>query len=111
MSLSEDQSKLIREAIEAGKRANQQALGRVTLPLRGKRYVVLANRDGPTAAGKLYKQILGDASGTQGFAADPIVRLNGGNREFLQIRGQKRKLLRYVDGSGEDWKYTREGTK
>jgi len=70
MSLSEDQSKLIREAIQAGRRPNPQAMGRVTLPLGGKRYVVLANGSGPTAAGKLYKEIMGDASGTQGFAAD-----------------------------------------
>ena len=76
-----------------------------------KRYVILANGRGPTPAGRLYKEILGENTGAHGLGADNIVRLNNGNREFLQVRGQKRKLLRYLEGDGEDWTYTQAGLK
>ena len=72
MSLSEDKIKLIREAVESGKRANPQAMGRVTLPLGGKRYAILANGSGPTPAGKLYKELVGSASGAHGLAAEGV---------------------------------------
>ena len=73
MSLSDDKIKLIREAVESGKRANPQAMGRVTLPLGGKRYAILANGSGATPAGKLYKELVGSNSGAHGLAADNIV--------------------------------------
>ena len=64
-------------------------------PAGGKRYAILANgSSGLTPAGKLYKELVGSNSGAHGLAADNVVRLRNGSREFLQIRGQKRKLLR-----------------
>ena len=108
MPLTEQQQKLIREAHEAGRRPNRQGSGRISLPLGGTRYTILGNQRGLSEAGEYYRTLAGENQGPQGLGADRIVRLNNGNREFLQPRNGQRVLLRYMNPRGE-WDYTRKG--
>jgi len=108
MPLTQKQEADLRAAVERGARPNRQATGRTTLPLGGNRYAVLANARGESEHGAFYKTLAGENQGRHGLGADPIVRLGNGNREFLQIRGKTRQLLRTLLNDGT-WSYTRAG--
>ena len=66
---------------------NRQATGRVTLPLGGSRYAILATSSGLTAAGEYYREITGTNHGTHGLGGDEIIRKGVGNNEFLHPKG------------------------
>ena len=108
MSLTEERRAQIDAAVSKGTQPNRQWTGRVSLPLGGNRYAILANGKGPTPAGVYYKERVGEGDGKHGLGGDRIIRQNAGGREFLQNRGDKKRLLRSIVNG--EWQYTRLGT-
>ena len=110
MPLEESRQQLIREAVEAGRAANRQASGRVTLPVGNKRYVTLARGGKLTPEGAFHRTLVPETQGAHGLGADGVVRPNNGNREYLQTRG-KRIFLRSKDEHSGVWNYSRFGQR
>ena len=104
MSLTEERRAQIDAAISKGTQPNRQWTGRVSLPLGGNRYAILANAKGPTPAGVYYKERVGEGQGQFGLGGDRVIRQNAGGREFLQNRGDKKRLLRSIVNG--EWRYT-----
>ena len=85
---TEEKQQLVRQAADESRRPDRQGSGRVTLPLGGNRYAILANSRGLTPAGEFWKTLVGHGQGKHGLGADSIQR--SGNREFLFPQGGKK---------------------
>ena len=105
--LTEQQEAQIRDAVARGAKPNRQATGRVTLPLGGSRYAILATSSGLSAMGEYYREITGTNHGTHGWGGMKSSEKALETTSSFNQKGEKLRLLRrFVNG---DWVYTSAG--